>query len=319
MHAAVGSLVLLVAAALPGPFAPYVGKGDHFSVELPGTPKVEKTKNKKDNYTTHTYTLDVDDGIYTVIVLTDAEFANYSDEDVQNELNGFRDAEKKNGKLLSEKKVMLGTFPGLEIQVQGKDMDFIARKYVTKSASYKVVVDWDHGKTAKDVDADRFLGSLTLLDDKGGVVAKAGGATAPPAAGPTPPSATPTPAAVTGPTTVHDFVVTAVGAAPKKYGIAMKWLTDVKSDAADASIEVKAQCWMPDGKTHKLKKSVAVPKGSLGKSVDLELKLVGMPSEAKKCTLGFNWVAGGKTEQLDLECWPGAGGEMFGGPCDGGA
>ncbi len=303
---------LSVLAAEPA-WKPFISKAEHFSIELPGTPKAEKSKEKgaKGKVVTRTYTLDVDDGLYMIMATTDHELDDLSAAEVKEQLEGFRDLEKEDGPLVSERAISLAGFQGLEVVVQGKEMDSHSRFFVAPGRTIAIMCDVDHGKAESVLQCARYFDSFKLLDEKGQPLA---GTTAP-----TPPTpATPPPAAATSdlpPATIDGLSVTSVTEG-QKGGIALRWLAKLNADAGSASLKVTAKC-LVGKKSTTLSKKVPLAGAKKGTSPDLEARLIGLPSgPVLQCELTFHWVAAGKKdEQLDLSCWPGDGRNLYGGPC----
>ena len=167
MTTILGLMVVLLSGAAPKA-KPFDSKADGFHVDFPGKPKVETLKDK--DLVTRTYTVDSDFGIYMVIVMNDSDI---TPEKAKDSFDSFRDSEKEDAKILSEKPLTLGSYPGLELKTKGKDMDSLSRMYVGKGRSWTLVVDADHGHSFEELGTDAFLASFSVTD-------KAGAASAPP-------------------------------------------------------------------------------------------------------------------------------------------
>ena len=176
MNLILGAMVVLLSGAAPRPKT-YDGKADGFRIDFPGTPRVETLKDK--DLVTRTYTVDNDFGIYLVVVMNDADI---TPEKARESFEGFRDSEKEDAKIVSEKPLTLGAFPGLEIKTKGKEMDSLARMYVGKGRAWTLVVDADHGHSFAELGADAFFASFSIGD-------KAATAAPPPPVAPRPPPA----------------------------------------------------------------------------------------------------------------------------------
>ncbi len=167
MNFALGLLVILLTGATPK-FTPYTAKADPFRAAFPGAPKVESSKDK--GVTTRSYTLDSEFAVYMVMVVEDRDITL---ESATEELEAFRDAEKESAKILSEKKVSFGTAPGIELKLQSKDLDSLARMYVIKGRTFAAIVDVDHGHTIAEAGVEAFFDAFALTDKSVGAAAPA--------------------------------------------------------------------------------------------------------------------------------------------------
>ncbi len=183
MNLALGLVAVLLTGATPK-FTPYTAKSDPFRVDFPGTPKVETSKDK--GVVTRTYTLDSDFAVYMAMVIADRELTL---ENAKDEFEGFREAEKEDAKILSEKAVSFGSAPGIELKMQGKEVDSLARLFVTKGRSFTVIVDVDHGHTFAEAGVDPFFNSFAITDKSVGAPTPVAQATPTPAPAPAKPAA----------------------------------------------------------------------------------------------------------------------------------
>lgn len=175
MNAILAVMVVLWSGATPKPKA-FDGKPDAFRIDFRGPPKMETIQDK--DLVTRTYRVDNDFGIYLVIVMNDSDL---TPENAKESFASFRDSEKEDAKIVAEKPLTLGGFPGLELKTQGKEMDSIARMYVGKGRAWTLVVDADHGHSFAELGADPFFASFSITDQTA--------PTAPPPGPPPPPAA----------------------------------------------------------------------------------------------------------------------------------
>ncbi len=183
MNLALGLVAVLLTGATPK-FTGYTAKSDPFRVDFPGAPKLETSKDK--GMVTRTYTLDSDFAVYMVMVIADGDI---KPENAKDEFEGFREAEKSDAKILSEKAVSFGSAPGIELKLQGKELDSLARMYVMKGRSLTVIVDVDHGHTFAEAGVDQFFSSFAITDKSVGAPTPVAQATAAPAPAPAKPAA----------------------------------------------------------------------------------------------------------------------------------
>lgn len=159
------TLAIALLAAAPQ-LKTYEAKADGFSVSLPGTPKVETDTEKGDDgpTTTRTYTLETDDGIYLISVLDDASMAGVSDpKEIDAIFEGFEGSISEGDKLVANKKITFGKYPGREFKTRGKNVDTTARVYLVDRHLYAVMVGWHRGTAAEAVGAQQYLDSFQLL------------------------------------------------------------------------------------------------------------------------------------------------------------
>jgi len=154
MHMTLAMVALLAAAPK---FTPYDSKADGFHIDFPGKPKTETSKDK--SMVTRSYTVDNEFGVYLVLVINDPDIGP---ENAKELFDGFRETEKEDGKVVSDKQVTLGSLTGIELKTLGKDADTLARMFVTKGRSYSVIMDADHGHTFPELGAEQFFSSFTL-------------------------------------------------------------------------------------------------------------------------------------------------------------
>lgn len=172
------TLALLTAAAPK--FVPYDAKADGFRIDFPGKPKVETEKDK--TLITRTYAVEGEAGVYMGMVLSDPGITT---DDAKEYFDGLRETQKQDAKILSDKPITLGSIQGIELRTQGKDLDGIARMFITKGRVYTFIVDVEHGGSFTAAGADQFFASLVIGTEK------ASAAAPPPAA---PPAKTAAPA-----------------------------------------------------------------------------------------------------------------------------
>jgi predicted secreted protein len=160
------TLVALAVTSAAPKFTPYAAKADSFTVDLPGTPTVETETEKGDDgpVTTRTYSLPMENGAYLISVTTDpAMAALVKDSDVKLALDAFRDSQKGEGKVLSEKKVTMGKVVGREMMTSGAEMDSTARVFISGSHLYALMVAYEHGGKPDAAVMKRFFESFKLV------------------------------------------------------------------------------------------------------------------------------------------------------------
>jgi hypothetical protein len=290
MHALTLAVAVLSAA-------PYVSTKDGFSVEFPGYPKVQSLSGpgkKGGEVVTLVYGLEVGGGALAVLVQTDPAFASYTAADVEREFGEFREAARRSGQVTSERPVTAGKVKGLEIATRTSGMEMIQRAFVTNGRLYAVQVQAEKGKTPKDLGVERFFASFKILDVK--------------------PEAAPAPSPG-APATVKDLIVDPPKAGEKPRGIRVLWASEVRTPTSGAGIEVKAACVLVDGKRQTVSQRAPVETKTPGRSVPLILTLPVLSAAPKTCDVELAWIAGGKSERLDLECWPGPDQALHAGAC----
>jgi hypothetical protein len=138
--------------------------GGNFTVMLPGTPKTEVKQETSTlgPYTIHGSTLNAG-GVFYLVVYVD--YAPTLRLDVQGEINANRDNFLKGVKgstLINEKKITLGSHPGLEFTADiGTDRHVVSRIYVVGQRPYQLVAVVSKG--ADLTNANKFLSSFKLL------------------------------------------------------------------------------------------------------------------------------------------------------------
>jgi hypothetical protein len=138
---------------------------DGFSADFPRDPGLQTTKIPIQNGATvemHSYTVEVSSTTLTIVVCDYG--AGYAGMDpdmwLQRVKKGFLTGTKV--RLLSEKKIALGTYHGLELEVNKDQVHLSARIYVVGTRLYQTVV----GSPLAEPYADtaRFLESFQLID-----------------------------------------------------------------------------------------------------------------------------------------------------------
>lgn len=290
MHALTLAVAVLAAA-------PYVSKKDGFSVEFPATPTVQSLTGpgkKGGEVVTLVYGVEVEGGALAVLVQTDPAFATSSAADVEREFGEFRSAAKRSGQVTSERPVTVGKVKGLEIATQTSGLEMIQRAFIANGRLYAVQVQAGKGKTAKDLGAERFFASFKLLDEKPEV------------------APAPSPGA---PATVKELIVDPPRTGDKPRGIRVLWASEVRTPTPGAAIEVKAACVLVDGKKQTVAQRTPVETTKPGRTVPLILTLPALSAAPKACDVELSWIAGGKPERIELECWPGPDQALRGGAC----
>ena len=164
------SVALLVVAALflvgfDKSFKPFQKKGANFAVMMPGTPKEETS-------TEDTVAGKISLYQASVIGSNKAYFVSYSDMpketwngDPKKMLEGARDgaAGRVQGKIVADREVSLGTWPGREFKVVvGDQMELTQRVYLVKHRLYQVNMGCLKG-ACTDAEVQEYLGSFKLL------------------------------------------------------------------------------------------------------------------------------------------------------------
>jgi hypothetical protein len=165
------AVVLLLGAEDKPTLKEFTSRAGGFSVRVPGDMK-ETVKNvnapggKTEVQRTYLYAPSPA-AVYLILDRDMSALAKANDATIQTALeNGRKAAEKSlNGKLLSEKKVTLGKYPGLEFQIESAKLGiYRSRVYIADGRMYQVTVmgpkDFANSKTA-----DEFLQSFKLVKE----------------------------------------------------------------------------------------------------------------------------------------------------------
>ncbi len=135
---------------------------------LPGTPRPQKQTTKLiDGSTLDIYMQLVDKGnrAYILSYLDVPALAGAKEKDIQTALDNGRDqaAAKLNGKVVSDMKRNLGTYPGREIHIEVPNLGlYRARMYIVQGRLYQSVVLGPRDVVLGAM-SDRYLDSFKLL------------------------------------------------------------------------------------------------------------------------------------------------------------
>lgn len=140
----------------------YSYPADGFSISAPGEPvaTMEKVEGSVGTVQMHNYLLDMG---------TAALYASTSEDAIQPNADpdeALKGAEKGavsdfKGRLVSERKIALGSYPGVEMEADSDSAHFTARIYIVRSRLYLTLVVSAPGRPYPD--ATRFLDSFRLL------------------------------------------------------------------------------------------------------------------------------------------------------------
>jgi hypothetical protein len=135
---------------------------DGFSINAPAQPVVsmQDVSGKEGTVEMHNYLLDMGTAAFYASTSNDAMLPNSDPEEA---LKGAEQGAVDNlhGRLLSEKRIALGSYPGVEMEADSQSAHFTARIYVVRSRLYLTLVVSAPGKPCPD--AARFLDSFRLL------------------------------------------------------------------------------------------------------------------------------------------------------------
>jgi NADH dehydrogenase/NADH:ubiquinone oxidoreductase subunit G len=155
--------IVTLAAAQAPEWKAYTYASEGFSISLPSAPQ-----QNKDNVVTDAGTIETRS--YLVELARAALFIGVSDfdkraaqSDPDKLLQGARDGALQNSKshLVSEKKLMLGIYPGIEFEGASDEAHFTARVYLVGTRMYQTLVVAPIGQTYDG--ASRFLDSFQLI------------------------------------------------------------------------------------------------------------------------------------------------------------
>jgi hypothetical protein len=155
--------VASVATAQAQEWKAYTYPAEGFSISLPSAPQQNKNSVDTDAgpIETRSYLVELAQGALFVGV---SDFdARAGDTDPDKLLQGARDGALKNSKshLVSEKKLMLGIYHGIEFEGASDEAHFTARVYVVGTRMYQTLVVAPIGQTYDG--ASRFLDSFQLI------------------------------------------------------------------------------------------------------------------------------------------------------------
>ena len=154
-------------AALPGAaqeWHTYSYPVDGFSISAPSQPVASMQDVSGDEGTVkmHNYLLDVGNAALYASTSDNAMLPNADPNDA---LKGAEQGAVDNlhGHLISEKRIALGSYPGVEMEADSESAHFTARIYIVRSRLYLTLVISAPGKPYPD--AARFLDSFRLLPE----------------------------------------------------------------------------------------------------------------------------------------------------------
>jgi hypothetical protein len=140
----------------------YSYPADGFSINAPAQPvaSMQDVSGKAGTVEMHNYLLDMGTAAFYASTSNDAMLPNSDPEEA---LKGAEQGAVSNlhGRLLSEKRIALGTYPGVEMEADSDNAHFTARIYVVRSRLYLTLVVSAPGKPYPD--AARFLDSFRIL------------------------------------------------------------------------------------------------------------------------------------------------------------
>ena len=136
----------------------------NFSVLMPGTPKLEQQQvnGSGKSVTLYQYKVDLTDANTSY----DVSYAVYPSDvklDATAVLNGARDGQAGQGKLISDKDIKLGTVPGKEIELTRNGSYYKGRIFFTGTTIYQLIAGYDEGKQ-NDADIKTFLESFKITE-----------------------------------------------------------------------------------------------------------------------------------------------------------
>jgi hypothetical protein len=172
------ALVMMIVVAVPACAQPkwqvVTAKDGSFSVEMPATPSINRTRtrNSADGATKMTIIgAKTGAGLYLMIKLESPTPLIRGTEERHLDLARDILAEEFNGKVLTEKKVMAANRPGRDFTIRGTPAEetgvltMRVRTYLDGKSIYAVMVGSQPDRELP-VDAGRFLGSLILGDSR---------------------------------------------------------------------------------------------------------------------------------------------------------
>jgi hypothetical protein len=158
----VASLVVLSPFAIAQDWKTYSYPADGFSVSAPSSPvaSTQNVTNADGTVEMHNYLVDVGSAALYASVAEDASLLKKNTEEA---LKGAEKGAVDNvhGRLVSDKRIVLGDYPGIEVEVENDTAHFTARIYIVRSTLYLMLVVTGLGKPYPD--AQRFLDSFHLI------------------------------------------------------------------------------------------------------------------------------------------------------------
>jgi hypothetical protein len=147
-------------------FKEFAPKGAGYSIQMPGEPKEQKHSVKTPVGTIDIimYAVEPDPNASFVLAYSDYPDAALKGATDDQRLDGARDGAAGNvkGKILSEKKITLGKYPGREVVIEIPTKGQLrSRMYMVDHRLYQVMVGGTKELTTSK-DADKFLGSFKL-------------------------------------------------------------------------------------------------------------------------------------------------------------
>ncbi|MFZ0394833.1 MAG: hypothetical protein WCF17_10495 [Terracidiphilus sp.] len=140
----------------------YSYPADGFSINAPAQPiaSMQDVSGKDGTVEMHNYLLDMGTAALYASMSADAMQPNSDPEEA---LKGAEQGAVNNlhGRLLSEKRIALGSYPGVEMEADSESAHFTARIYIVRSRLYLTLVVSAPGRPYPD--AARFLDSFRLL------------------------------------------------------------------------------------------------------------------------------------------------------------
>lgn len=140
----------------------YSYPADGFSISAPAQPvaSMQDVSGEAGLVKMHNYLLELSTAALYASTSDDAALPNSNpDEALKGAEQGA--VENLHGRLVSEKRIALGSYPGVEMEADSDSAHFTARIYIVRSRLYLTLVVSAPGKPYPD--AERFLDSFRLL------------------------------------------------------------------------------------------------------------------------------------------------------------
>jgi hypothetical protein len=163
----VSLFLFVLAGCKPVPWTEFKSKDGNFSVLLPGTPteSVQTLTAQSEQIDVQFYTLTTGNTAY-MVSYSDYPASIFQTTPIKSILDGARDGAVKNsqGRLINETDIVLGTYPGRELNVESSDGTNVMRAhlFVVKERLYQVIVITAKGR-ASSPDLKKFLDSFQLI------------------------------------------------------------------------------------------------------------------------------------------------------------
>lgn len=292
------ALALLAALGAAPKFAPYASKADGFSVDLPGTPEVETEKEDgpEGPSVTRTYTATSDLGAYLISVTDDPSMAALIKAGkAETGLDAFRDSQKKEASIVSEKKLSLGAIPGREFKTRGKELDSVVHVYLDGSRLFALMVATPHGVAPEPAGLKQFFDSFRIGASGGAPKAEA--------------------APADGVYAVLDGLAVKDAGKGAAHAVTVSWTATIKAEPGAAAITLASACRVNED-YKKATRAVTIGADKKGQAVPMSVTLPAMKGKLEWCELTFGWGPPNKpTHDVDLECWQGGKEPPYAGPC----